>query len=183
MRVMKGFTLIEILVVLFIVSLLTGLVVANLPAFVSQADFEEEADRLKFVFEYGLETAQVDAVEIGVELATDSYGFVIFDESSQTWMPADAPQLKHHTLPEGLILALTTEGEPLRLIKPTEETQASNDTGMSNAPQPELLLLSSGETSIFELSLVAEDGWWMGLSTEGFGDFVLSSTPIERDES
>ena len=66
---MKGFTLIEILVVLFIVSLLTGLVVANLPAFVSQADFEEEADRLKFVFEYGLETAQVDAVEIGVELA------------------------------------------------------------------------------------------------------------------
>ena len=35
MRVMKGFTLIEILVVLFIVSLLTGLVVANLPAFVS----------------------------------------------------------------------------------------------------------------------------------------------------
>jgi general secretion pathway protein H len=180
---MKGFTLIEILVVLFIVSLLTGLVVANLPAFVSQADFEEEADRLKFVFEYGLETAQVDAVEIGVELATDSYGFVIFDESSQTWMPADAPQLKHHTLPEGLILALTTEGEPLRLIEPTEETQASNDTGMSNAPQPELLLLSSGETSIFELSLVAEDGWWMGLSTEGFGDFVLSSTPIERDES
>jgi len=180
---MKGFTLIEILVVLFIVSLLTGLVVANLPAFVSQADFEEEADRLKFVFEYGLETAQVDAVEIGVELATDSYGFVIFDESSQTWMPADAPQLKHHTLPEGLILALTTEGETLRLIEPTEETQASNDTGMSNAPQPELLLLSSGETSIFELSLVAEDGWWMGLSTEGFGDFVLSSTPIERDES
>jgi len=180
---MKGFTLIEILVVLFIVSLLTGLVVANLPAFVSQADFEEEADRLKFVFEYGLETAQVDAVEIGVELATDSYGFVIFDESSQTWMPADAPQLKHHTLPEGLILALTTEGEPLRLIEPTEETQASNDTGISNAPQPELLLLSSGETSIFELSLVAEDGWWMGLSTEGFGDFVLSSTPIERDES
>ena len=183
MRVMKGFTLIEILVVLFIVSLLTGIVVANLPAFVSQADFEEEADRLKFVFEYGLETAQVDAVEIGVELATDSYGFVIFDESSQTWMPADAPQLKHHTLPEGLILALTTEGEPLRLIEPTEETQASNDTGISNAPQPELLLLSSGETSIFELSLVAEDGWWMGLSTEGFGDFVLSSTPIERDES
>jgi len=43
---MKGFTLIEILVVLFIVSLLTGLVVANLPAFVSQADFEEEAERL-----------------------------------------------------------------------------------------------------------------------------------------
>ena len=54
---MKGFTLIEILVVLFIVSLLTGLVVANLPAFVSQADFEEEAERLKFVFEYGHETA------------------------------------------------------------------------------------------------------------------------------
>jgi hypothetical protein len=68
------------------------------------------------------------------------------------------------------------------LVEPTEEAQQSNDSGASNEPQPELLLLSSGETSIFELSLVAEDGWWMGLSTEGFGDFALSRTPIERDE-
>ena len=173
---MKGFTLIEILVVLFIVSLLTGLVVANLPTFVSQADFEEEADRLKFVFEFGLETAQVDAVEIGVELATDSYGFVIFDESRQTWISSDLPELRHHELPQGLILELTTEGEPLRLVEPGEEA------GSTQEPQPELLLLSSGETSIFELSLVAEDGWWIGLSTEGFGDFTLSRTPIERDE-
>ena len=179
---MKGFTLIEILVVLFIVSLLTGLVVANLPAFVSQADFEEEAERLKFVFEYGHDAAQVDAVEIGVELAPDSYGFVIFDESRQTWISSDAPELRRHALPQGLILELTTEGEALRLVEPVDETQQSNNSGSSNEPQPELLLLSSGETSIFELSLVAEDGWWMGLSTEGFGDFALSRTPIERDE-
>ncbi|MBT5054601.1 MAG: type II secretion system minor pseudopilin GspH [Gammaproteobacteria bacterium] len=173
---MKGFTLIEILVVLFIVSLLTGLVVANLPAFVSQADYEEEAERLKFVFEYGLETAQVDAVEIGVELATDSYGFVIFDESRQTWISSDLSELRYHELPQGLILELTTEGEPLRLVEPGEDADSTQE------PQPELLLLSSGETSIFELSLVAEDGWWIGLSTEGFGDFTLSRTPIERDE-
>ncbi len=179
---MKGFTLIEILVVLFIVSLLTGLVVANLPAFVSQADFEQEAERLHFVFEYGLETAQVDAVEIGVELATDRYGFVVFDESSQTWVPSDAPELRHHELPEGLVLELITEGEPLRLVAPADETSANEEGSRSNEPQPELLLLSSGETSIFELSLVAEEGWWMGLSSEGFGDFTLSRTPIERDD-
>jgi len=173
---MKGFTLIEILVVLFIVSLLTGLVVANLPAFVSQADYEEEAERLKFVFEYGLETAQVDAVEIGVELATDSYGFVIFDESRQTWISSDLSELRYHELPQGLILELTTEGEPLRLVEPGEDADSTQER------QPELLLLSSGETSIFELSLVAEDGWWIGLSTEGFGDFTLSRTPVERDE-
>jgi hypothetical protein len=52
---------------------------------------------------------------------------------------------------------------------------------LTSEAQPQLLLLSSGETSIFELSLVAEDGWWMGLSSEGFGDFALSRTPIERD--
>ena len=172
---MKGFTLIEILVVLFMVSLLTGLVVANLPEFVSSADFEEEAERLKFVFEYGLDTAQVDAVEIGVELATDGYGFVIFDESSQTWVASDEPELRHHELPQGLTLELTTEGEPLRVVEPVDEP------GSTAEPQPELLLLSSGETSIFELSLVGEDDWWMGLSTEGFGDFSLSRTPIERD--
>ena len=175
MRVMKGFTLIEILVVLFMVSLLTGLVVANLPAFVTSADFEEEAERLQFVFEYGLDTAQVDAVEIGVELAVDGYGFVIFDESTQSWMPSDAPELRQHELPEGLTLALSTEGEPLRLVEPLDESGATAEA------QPQLLLLSSGETSIFELSLVAEDGWWMGLSSEGFGDFALSRTPIERD--
>ena len=55
-----GFTLIEILVVLFIVSLLTGLVVANLPGFVTTADFEEETQRLKFALEQGLEKAQIE---------------------------------------------------------------------------------------------------------------------------
>ena len=175
MGVMKGFTLIEILVVLFIVSLLTGLVVANLPAFVSSADYEEEAQRLKFVFEYSLDKAEVDAVEIGVELASDGYGFVIFDEAAQTWMPSDEPELRYHELPQALKLKLTTEGEPLRLVDPV------NDLEPDAEPQPELLLLSSGETSIFELSLVAEDGWWIGLSTEGFGEFALSRTPLERD--
>ena len=91
---------------------------------------------------------------------------MIFDESRQTWVPSDAPELRHHELPQGLILVLSTEGEPLRLVEPTEEAQQSNDSGASNEPQPELLLLSSGETSIFELSLVAENGWWMGQMME-----------------
>ena len=110
-----GFTLIEILVVLFIVSLLTGLVVANLPGFVTTADFEEETQRLKFALEQGLEKAQIDTVEVGLKVDEANYSFWIFDEATRDWNPAVDRALSAHGLAEGLLLRLTTEGEPMTL--------------------------------------------------------------------
>ena len=46
-----GFTLIEILVVLLIVSIMSGLVIANMPSMTRTADFETEVKRLQLVLE------------------------------------------------------------------------------------------------------------------------------------
>ena len=52
-----GFTLIEILVVLLIVSIMSGVVIANLPSLTRSADFDAEVKRLQIVMELAREEA------------------------------------------------------------------------------------------------------------------------------
>jgi len=113
MRQPSGFTLIEILVVLFIVSMLTGLVVANLPGFVSRADYEEEMQRLNFALNQGLAKAEIEASEVGVMIYADGYEFLVYDELTNGWIPALERSLIKHRLPETLRLVLALEGEPI----------------------------------------------------------------------
>lgn len=176
-----GFTLIEILVVLFIVSMLTGLVIANVPAFVTTADFEEETQRLKFTLEQGLEKAQIDAVEVGLKVDETNYSYWVFDEATQDWLPAVDRFLGAHRLPNGLLLRLTTEGEPMEL-KPidTKWQQEANSEPQSEPKGPKILLLSSGETTVFELELFTEENFWMSVTSDGFGSFEINRERSSR---
>ena len=178
-----GFTLIEILVVLFIVSLLTGLVVANLPGFVTTADFEEETQRLKFALEQGLEKAQIDTVEVGLKVDEANYSFWIFDEATRDWNPAVDRALSAHGLAEGLLLRLTTEGEPMTL-KPiaAEVDQGANSESQREPEGPKILLLSSGETTVFKLELYSEENFWMSVTSDGFGAFQVNQEPLSRED-
>ena len=175
MRRLSGFTLIEILVVLFIVSMLTGLVVANLPGFVSSADYEEEMMRLKFALDQGLQKAEIDASEVGVVIYSDGYEFLVFDETLKGWLPALDRSLRKHKLPDDLMLLLSLEDEPIRLGVPaTEESVNPIDPVGEGEIEPNILLLSSGETSVFRLELMNQETFWIGLSSEGYGDFTIS---------
>ncbi|MAI54636.1 MAG: type II secretion system protein GspH [Gammaproteobacteria bacterium TMED95] len=175
MRRLSGFTLIEILVVLFIVSMLTGLVVANLPGFVSSADYEEEMMRLKFALDQGLQKAEIDASEVGVVIYSDGYEFLVFDETLKGWLPALDRSLRKHQLPDDLMLLLSLEDEPIRLGMPaTEESVNPIDPVGEGEIEPNILLLSSGETSVFRLELMNQETFWIGLSSEGYGDFTIS---------
>ena len=178
-----GFTLIEILVVLFIVSLLTGLVVANLPAFVTTSDYEEEAQRLKFTLEQGLEKAQIDAVEVGLRVDEGHYSFWVFDEPTQDWLPAIDRALGAHGLVDGLSLRLTTEGEPMTLKRiDTEVEREANSDSQQETKGPQILLLSSGETTVFELELYSDQNFWMSVTSDGFGSFEMNYEPSLADD-
>jgi len=182
MRQPSGFTLIEILVVLFIVSMLTGLVVANLPGFVSRADYEEEMQRLNFALNQGLAKAEIEASEVGVMIYADGYEFLVYDELTNGWIPALERSLIKHRLPETLRLVLALEGEPIRLGGPDADEEEQGATELDEVfLEPSVLLLSSGETSIFELELMTNEGWWMGLSSDGYGNFELHREPFERE--
>jgi type II secretion system protein H len=73
----EGFTLLEILIVLFIVAVMSGVVVANLPSFARAGDFDTEARRLKTLLDLARLEAQVQTAEFGFKPSHDSYEFLV----------------------------------------------------------------------------------------------------------
>ena len=75
----KGFTLIEILVVVLIVSIMSGIAVTQLPGFVQRGDFDLESRRLKTLLDMAREEALVQATEYGFKPVKEGYAFYQFD--------------------------------------------------------------------------------------------------------
>lgn len=155
-RMNRGFTLIEILVVLVIVTILAGLTLASLPGFVRGADLETETRRLELLFSMARNEAMMDADEFGFRPTGQGYEFLKFDHISQSWKKA-APPFHERTLPEDLGIRVHAEAGGLRL--PDEKL-------------PPVLILSSGETTGFQITLESrEDGLAYTLVSDGEGQF------------
>ena len=80
-----GFTLVEILVVLIIVSVMSGIVVTSLPSSFQNSDFDEESLRLKTVIELIREESLTRASEYGLKTDKDNYSFFVYNEIEQNW--------------------------------------------------------------------------------------------------
>lgn len=167
-----GFTLIEILVVLLIVSIMSGVVIANLPALTRTADFESEAKRLQLVLELAREEALMQSSEFGFRIDRNSdgdlgaYSFLIYDDLNQSWSDYTVPPLQSHELPEGIQMVLDVEGEGFQL-------DDSEDEGL-----PPVMLLSSGETTPFDLTIFQGRELSVTLRADGYARVK----PVEPDD-
>jgi len=153
-----GFTLIEILVVLFIVSIMSGLVVVNLPSFTRTQDFDTEARRLEVLLQMAREHAVVQAVEMGFTVEDDGYSFYYYDEIAQSWAQMQQAPFGVRKLPETMTLSLEIVGKGFSL--------ADNE----DAKGPKLLLLSSGEATPFELEIFQQPDLSKRLQSDGYSD-------------
>ncbi len=107
----RGFTLIEILVVLVIIGLMTSAVVlmgTDNRAEIARAEIEQAQAKLKLA----LEEAQLHGVEMGLVATEAGYEFVTFGRDRWGAI-ADDPAYQRHLLPDGFELALQIEGFPL----------------------------------------------------------------------
>ena len=133
----QGFTLIEILIVLVIITIMAGLTVAGLSGFARGADLETETRRLELLFSMARNEAMMDSVQFGFRRTDQGYEFLKFDDGSRRWESAAAP-FHERTLPEELRITVRAETEGFRL--PGEDL-------------PPVLILSSGETTPFRILL------------------------------
>ncbi|MFP6792120.1 MAG: type II secretion system minor pseudopilin GspH [Pseudomonadales bacterium] len=153
----KGFTLIEILVVLLIVTILAGITVARLPAFSRTADFETETRRLQLLFSMAHQESILDSTEFGFRLTDDGYKFLKFDDGSQTWTDAESPFQKR-SLPDELRLVIEADNDGFIFL---------------GENLPPVLILSSGENTPFRLILQSSlQKTSRTLMSEGYGEFV-----------
>ena len=155
----EGFTLLEILIVLFIVAVMSGVVVANLPSFARAGDFDTEARRLKTLLDLARLEAQVQTAEFGFKPSHDSYEFLVYDESQAKWQSVMEPPFSPRQLGAKMTLSVKVEDNLLRL----------GDAASPNKSPP-ILILSSGEITPFELTLAAADLTTRTLLADGYSE-------------
>lgn len=153
----KGFTVIEILVVLLIVTILAGVTIARLPTFSRNADFETETRRLQLLFNMAHQESVLDSTEFGFRLTDDGYKFLKFDDGSQNWKDAESPFQKR-SLPDELRLVVEAD---------------SKEFSFMGENLPPILIFSSGENTPFRLILQSRlQKASRTLMSEGYGEFV-----------
>jgi len=171
-QTITGFTLIEILVVIVIISISVGLVVVNFSSGGASKKAEEEIVRLQQLLRMAHQQSVIRAEEYGVRFYKTGYRFMKYDEQSKQWADiANDRLLRSRIIAEPLEIDLyieqlsvdipqSTDDDP----EPPEDTQLSDtntntQTTALNAVdskqiKPQIFLLSSAElTPAFELRI------------------------------
>lgn len=169
----RGFTLLEILVVVFIIGVIATLAMLSVDNRAADDRLQREARRLHALLETAGEEAVLFGVELGFEVVPDGYRFLRLDADG--WTPVDAGDspLRPRTLAGGVTLRLIREGEERRL---------AGDEDEDGGPNPDVLFLSSGEITPFELSLTAS-GTTTRYRYEGGLTGELKMTRVAGDHS
>lgn len=169
----SGFTLVEILVVLIIVSVMSGIVVTSLPSSFQNSDFDEESLRLKTVIELIREESLTRASEYGLNTDKDNYSFFVYNEIEQNWTQLNTKPYAEHKLGYGILLKTTIEDNELILTDEEDE-----ESSVPNAPR--ILLLSSGEMTPFEITIALGRDKTRTLVSDGYSELVWQDELDEK---
>ena len=145
----RGFTLIEIMVVVLIIGVMSAGLLLSVSLTGRDRELEKESDRLLALINYAREQAELQTREYGVIFQDDNYEFVAYDMHRQVWRSLfedDALVLRR--LPYGLNVKLKIETRPVVLKKPEN---AKDKT-------PQVMIFSSGDLTQFEVTLEREEG-------------------------
>ncbi|MBB1411484.1 MULTISPECIES: prepilin-type N-terminal cleavage/methylation domain-containing protein [Pseudoalteromonas] len=161
---MRGFSLIEILVVLVVIAFATKMVVYSLDGGVED-ELDKQALRLHTTINMASEFAILNQVELGFQLDKDTLEFLVFD--GEKWITFDREKLfAPMTVDERLKLTLNLEDlawaqdNLLEQSNWRELMSGGDDDSLLELQKmkiPQVLILSSGEVSAFQLIYELKD--------------------------
>jgi type II secretion system protein H len=196
-RAQGGFTLLEMLVVVFIIALLASAAIISLGNTGRDSGLEKERDRLSALMAYVRERGAMLTLEYGIRCGPHGYRFVYFDNRTNQWQPETVDDtLRLRKLPPGLNLSLIIEGHLIVLddknltIPKTATTPAGGTLNSLGADMPstfttqnpadnspQILLLSNGDVNSFALTLV-RDGSKRSATLQGSPDGNIQTGAI-----
>ena len=172
----RGFTLLEILVVVAIIAVFVGVAVLSTDLVAFDRRLEQQARRLESVLRYAGEEALLQTVDYGLLFDETGYRFVYFDQTvvPPVWRLLQSEILAPYQLEDDMEFALTIDDaevdlDPADLILPVDE---SEDGLPPPYPPPHVMLLSSGEVTPFELEFLRisepfEPGFELAVAFDG----------------
>jgi general secretion pathway protein H len=144
----RGFTLIEILVVILIIGIMVGGTVLSVGLAHGDRDLEKERDRLLALTDFVREQGAMQNREFGMRCFQGGYEFLAYDPRENRWKRVEEePTMRARLLPRGIELTVKVEGRPI--ILPLQDV-------LEDELAPQVMLLSSGELNLFELTLRRE---------------------------
>jgi type II secretion system protein H len=116
LRAARGFTLLELLVVLVIIGIVIAGAILSLGSTGRDRGLEQERDRLSALIDYVRDRGSMMTTEYGILCGQHGYRFVYYDNLSMQWLPETLDDtLRERRLPGGLDLQLVIEGRPIVL--------------------------------------------------------------------
>ncbi len=170
-KLISGFSLLEILLVIAIIAIVTGAAVLAVGAGDVTRTARVEAERFSALLELACERAALSGLTSGVRLESAQYSFDYL--RGKSWLNYDEESLRQRTLPKGLHWSVANESRAL-----VQENFDRDGTGFSlelnqsdnkpNSPErnksvPSIQCFSSGEMTPFELQigLIDETPLWI----------------------
>jgi len=155
----RGFTLVEILVVVVIIAVISAGVLMSINLTGRDQELEKESNRLLTLVNYAREEAELQTREYGLRMQEGSYQFVSYDALKGTWRTIiEDDALRERKLPVGLSLKLVVEGRAVVL-------HAENDkpVGLKTATDipdltPQMMIFSNGDLTSCEITLQRDGG-------------------------
>ncbi|EMP7134594.1 prepilin-type N-terminal cleavage/methylation domain-containing protein [Serratia marcescens] len=154
MRRIRGFTLLEIMLVLLLLGVTSGLVMLSFPA--DEKPLARQGERLNHWLYALAERAEREGVSYGVAFSSGGWRSVAAEEGRDEYV-----------FPEGIALRLSVEGQAVTL----------DDAA---AQMPQVWLYPGGETTAFSVALSQGKCQWR-LQAPGY--FVFETTDIRCDDA
>jgi general secretion pathway protein H len=149
----RGFTLMEVLVVMVIIGVIIASASVAVGVLGRDRELEEEARRFATVLTQAKEEAELQGLDVGVFVTQPAYEYLRYDGRREYWTPIEGDDLfKVRELPEGVRARLWIDSREVvlkRELEPYDEKDRDKH-------QPQLMALSSGEITPFELRLERE---------------------------
>jgi len=155
----KGFTLVEVLVVLVIISIVTAVGLLSLGSLGGNPAAENAAQKLAAVSDLVAQQAVMRGQQYGLRISPHAYEFLTYDGNK--WSPVSNDDLlRPRQLDSSVTLSLQLQGTEINL--PSAQTRADDavaaDDTTQNETRPQILLLSSGEITPFKITVSGAGG-------------------------
>jgi general secretion pathway protein H len=148
----RGFTLVEILVVVVIMAVVISLAVLSIGVSGRDSQLDEESRRIEGLVDLLHERALLEGRDFGLRIEPTAYEFVVYEPTRDRWLTInDEQEFRHRELPKGVTFQLELDSQVV-VLKPIERSLASGEP----PPAPQVAIAASGEGTPFRLTLLRD---------------------------